>query len=77
MGEEEGAGRWRGRKRRRKRRSRRRGEEGRKIIKVVLIYVEKRYQVKIHTVQVFVLVARLLGSVMRATTFLWKPSLVR
>ena len=39
--------------------------------------VEKHYQVKIHTVQVFVLVARLLGSVMRATTFLWKPSLVR
>ena len=59
---------------------RRREEEGRKIsfiCRAANKNVEKRYQVKIHTVQVFVLVTRLLGSVMRATTFLWKPSLVR
>ena len=38
--------------------------------------MEKHYQVKMHTVQVFVLVARLLGSVMRATTFLWKKTTI-
>ena len=82
-----GGGRGEGGRRRRRREEEEEKEEeeeggsgGMKILKLSShtgqqMNVEKHYQN--HTVQVFILVARLLDSVMRATTFLWKPSLVR